>query len=132
MRREFVAIESACRRWGGLASAEEVLTTLRQRTVDQPLSRLARWIVRRDLISLQWGATTWLPLFQFDTKAMSPSADVVPVTGELVNVFDDWELIGWYISPNTWLGGLTPIAAVKALPARVHQAARADRFIARG
>ncbi len=127
----FGEIEVAYRRSGGLASDADVVSMLRQSS-DQPLSRLARWIVARDVVSFEYCGTTWLPLFQFEAGSPSVLPAVTAVIRELVDIFDDWELATWFALPNTWLQGRTPVDAVAAHSSAVVEAARADRFIARG
>jgi hypothetical protein len=63
---------------------------------------------------------------------MTLPPEVAAVVRELSGEFDEWELASWFTSPNTWLGNMTPVAALTALPAAVREAARVDRFIARG
>jgi hypothetical protein len=54
------------------------------------------------------------------------------VTAELTPAFTGWELADWFVEPNNWLDGVSPINELKADPDAVRQAARADRFIAAG
>ena len=129
--RQFVAMQAVCRRSGGIASDDDVLLLLR-RCSDQPLSKLARWIVSRHVVSFKWHARTWLPMFQFDPVDMSLRPGVAAVIRELSDVFDDWELMAWFTSPNEWLRDMAPVDAIAASPAAVFDAARADRFIAGG
>ena len=129
--RQFAAMRTATRRHGGIAHSDVVLLLLRGHA-PQPLSRLARWIVAREVVSFEWESTTWLPLFQFDLRDMSVRPDVAAVTCELRDVFDDWELMGWFTSPNGWLGYELPVDLRAVQPAAVLEAARADRFVARG
>ncbi len=124
-------IEVAYRRSGGIASDADVVSMLRQCS-DQPMSRLARWIVARDVVSFEHHGTTWLPLFQFEGKAPTVQPAVTGVIRELVDVFDDWELATWFALPNTWLQAKTPVEVIATHPSAVREAARADRFIARG
>ena len=129
---QFVSLEAACRRSGGIVSADEVVLMLRNCGSNQPLSKLARWIVARDVMSFEWRATTWLPLFQFERGDMSLRPGVSAVVCELSDVFDVWELMAWFTSPNTWLCDMAPADLVAIRPAAVLEAARADRFISRG
>jgi hypothetical protein len=130
--RRVAALELAYGQHGGMASAEDVVNMLSHRNHAQPLSRVARWLVDRDVVSFDWQGTTWLPLFQFEQGAMTLRLEVTAVIRELSGVFDGWELAGWFVSPNTGLGNMTPVAVISALPAAVCEAARVDRFIARG
>lgn len=129
--RHFATMEAAYRRSGGIASDGDVALMLRPCS-DQPLSRLARWIAARDVVSFEFRATTWLPLFQFDGAAPSVLPPVTAVIRELTDVFDDWELAAWFALPNAWLRGRTPVEVLAGHPSAVREAARADRFIARG
>ncbi len=63
---------------------------------------------------------------------MRPLDGVVAVTTELKDVFDDLELADWFIKANAWLGDDAPADRVITDPPAVLEAARADRFIARG
>ena len=47
--------------------SEEVADALR-RTHSQPLSKLARWIVSRSIVTVQWRGQTLVPLFQFSAS----------------------------------------------------------------
>jgi hypothetical protein len=124
-------MEAAYRRCGGIASGDELAVMLR-RWSEQPLSRLGRWIVAREVVSFDCHGTTWLPLFQFEQVSMSLRPEVTVVIEELSDVFDDWELADWFVVPNAWLDGMTPVDALAACPSSLREAARADRFIARG
>ena len=100
------------------------------------LSRLARQIVDRQVISVDWHQETWLPLFQFDRPDMRVRDLLPPVLAELNAVYDPLELAQWFVRPNSALGGLMPAAALSGSfrpeSAAVLQAARTDRFVARG
>ena len=129
--QHFDEIEAAYRYSGGIASDADVVSMLRKCS-DQPISRLARSIVARDVVSFECEGTTWLPLFQFESQPPTVRPTVTAVVRELVDVFDDWELASWFALPNNWLQGRTPVDAVAAHPCAVREAARADRYIARG
>jgi len=124
-------MEAAYRRSGGIARGNDVVLMLRQCS-SQPMSRLARWIVARDVVSFKCHGTTWLPLFQFGGATLSVLPAVSAVIQELADVFDDWELAAWFAQANTWLRGRAPVEALLDYPCEVREAARADRFIARG
>jgi hypothetical protein len=129
--RQFLAMERAFLAHGGLASGNEMVQRLR-RHVDQPLSALARWIVRRSIVRFEWQGNTLIPLFQFDVADMSVRATTAKVLSELVAVFDDWDLALWFAQPNSWLHDVAPIEAFDSDPLEVVHAARADHFVARG
>ena len=121
----------AYRRTGGLASGDELTFLLRRRT-SQPISMLARWIVERRVVSFGWRGEYLLPMFQFDRADMGVRRPVSAVLGEFDGTFDDWELATWFALPNTWLGDDAPVDVLPRDPHAVLQAARADRFVARG
>ena len=121
----------AYRRTGGLVSGAEVELLLR-RHATQPLSLLARWIVTRRLVSYPWQSDILVPLFQFDRRDMSLRPETVQVVAELADTFDDWELAAWFAQPNSWLQDAAPVEVIDVDQPAVLQAARADRFVARG
>jgi hypothetical protein len=118
-------------RTGGLMRSGEVLFLLRRRS-SQPLSLLARWIVDQRVVSFEWQADRLIPMFQFDLADMSLRPEAIAVLAELAGTFDDWELAGWLAEPNARLQGRIPVDALGADPQAVLDAARADRFVARG
>jgi hypothetical protein len=126
-----LALERAFRWSGGMVSADELARLLRGR-VEQPLSTVARWIVAREVVNVEWRSQTMLPLFQFDLRDATLRVPVAAVVRELAVVFDDWDLVCWFAEPNAWLGGALPARLVEAHASAVLAAARADRFIARG
>jgi hypothetical protein len=119
------------RRTGGLVSGDELTLLLRRRT-SQPISMLARWIVERRVVSFGWQGEYLVPMFQFDRADMGVRRPVSAVLDEFDGTLDDWELATWFALPNTWLGDDTPVDVLPRDPHTVLQAARADRFIARG
>src|SRR3954449_441454 len=86
--RQFSMLQDACLVHGGLATGDEIARRLRRHAA-QPLSLLARWIVRREVISLAWRNQTWLPLFQFDLATMTRREPVCAALRELSDAFDD-------------------------------------------
>ena len=128
---EFLAMLAAYRCHGGLARAEEFLALLHD-DGGMGLSTLARWIARRSVISFEWQAQIWLPLFQFMRPEMRPCPAVVSVLAELAPVCEPWELAHWFARDNVWLDGRVPADALAITPAAVLAAARADRFIRTG
>ncbi len=124
-------MQRAFRATGGLVSGDRLADMLRSR-VDQPISLLARWIVDGRVISFEARGATWLPLFQFDPDGVDVTDGVRRVLGELRGVFDNWELVQWFATPNTWLDGASPVDVIADDPQAVVQAARTDRFVAAG
>jgi hypothetical protein len=118
-------------RTGGLMRSEQVLFMLRRRS-SQALSMLARWIVDQRAVTFEWQADRLVPTFQFDLADMSIRPEAAAVLAELAGVFDDWELASWFAEPNAWLLGRRPVDTLQADTQAVLDAARADRFVARG
>lgn len=129
--REYREMQQAFRAGGGLANSDEVTRLLGVRT-EQPISVLARWIVAHEVVSFEWNSRTMLPLFQFDLPAMTLRPEVAVVIRELAHVLSDWEIGLWFARPNAWLGDAAPIDSLASDPRGVHDAARADRYLARG
>jgi hypothetical protein len=127
--RAFVALLDACRPTGGLAPAEELLVSFKHRG-GPDVSMLARWIVARQVISFAWHARTWLPLFQFCPRDMTPRRELGPVVAELNAVYDECELATWFATPNLSLAGRSPLNAFDSDALAVVRAARIDRFVA--
>jgi hypothetical protein len=123
--RQFAAMELAYARTGGLLSADTVARLLRVGDV-QPLSTLARWIVNRRVVSVQWQTQLLMPMFQFDLPGMHPRALVLDILGELTPFLDDWALARWFAEPHLRLEGRVPVDALSADPQAVHRAACAD------
>jgi len=129
--RQFLAMERAFTGHGGWASGDELARRLRTH-FDQPLSTLARWIVGRTIVQIEWQGNTLIPLFQFDMSDMSLQSTVAHLVAELVPVFGDWDLALWFAEPNSWLRDMAPVDVLQTHPLEVVHAARADRFVARG
>jgi hypothetical protein len=118
-------------RTAGVATIDELTAMLRRRT-SQPLSMLTRWIVERRIVKFGWQGEYLLPLFQFERADMGVRESVSAVLDELDRTFEDWDLAAWFALPNDWLGCEAPVDVLDSDPEAVRQAARADRFIARG
>ena len=129
--RQFLQMHHAYARTGGLLSGSDVAHRLR-RFHDQPLSTLGRWIVARSIVHFEWRSHILVPLFQFDAEEMALRPVVVNVLQELCEVLGDWELAHWFVQPNCWLSDAAPVDALGSEPEAVIDAARADRYIARG
>jgi len=119
------------RRGGGLLEANALAVRLRD-CCDQPISRLARWIVDRDIVVLASHGALLVPLFQFDLVSGQVLGVVQQALDELDGAFDDREIAHWFVQPNCWLDDRWPLDLITSDPVAVVEAARADRFIARG
>jgi len=128
--RRFAALGAALMRHGGFVPADQLCSLLRAHW-DQPLSRMARWIARREVVSVSWRAQIWLPMFQFER----PSLDIRPAVSEVVvalrQVYDDWALAEWFVRPHEQLARRVPAMELSCDPAAVKAAARRDRFVNR-
>ena len=128
---QFLLMESSFGKTGGLATADGAVRLMRK-FADQPLSRLAHWIVCRTIVSFEWRTQTLVPLFQFNASDMSLRSEILMIVRELAGAFDNWDTALWFAQPNVWLNDKAPIDIVASDPFAVLEAARADRFIARG
>jgi hypothetical protein len=124
-------IEHAFGASGGIVGSDEMVIRLRRRT-DQPISRLARWIVDGEVLSFQWRARIMVPVFQFDPQTLAPRAEVTSVIRELVPALSDWEIALWFAEPNAWLDDEPPVDAILHDPSVVLDAALAERYLLRG
>lgn len=125
--RAFVDMLDAYRSSGGLARAQEVFTLFNKRS-DLGAATLAHWMARRSVLSLEWHADVWFPLFQFERRCMGIKPALEPVFAALNPVFTPWELAHWCVQPHHWLQGCSPADTLDADAARVLRAACADRF----
>ncbi|MDD5480935.1 hypothetical protein [Rhodoferax sp.] len=123
----FVDLLNAYRRSGGLARAQEVAARFKRQGVND-ISPLAGWLVRREVISIEWQSKIWLPLFQFQPAGMVLRPGLSAVLAELVVVYNAWEVATWFCEPNTWLADATPIDSLAMGTANLLDAARAVRF----
>ncbi len=122
---------SSLRSSGGVLAGDRLVLLLRD-FHPQPISWLARAIVKRELVHITWRSQVLVPMFQFKLEDMSVREGISDVLATLVSIYDDWELAHWFAEPNEWLHGRSP-AELIGLDARgVHDAARADRFVGGG
>lgn len=129
--RAFVAMLPAFRATGGLATGDEVGEKFAQRQPDG-LSKLARRVAARELISFNWHANLWFPMFQFDHQTMEMNAEAHRIVGELARFMDGWEMTQWFATPHAALRNAMPVEMLTAHREATLNAARLDRFIALG
>jgi hypothetical protein len=127
----FVALLDAYRHSGGLVRADEA-SQLLERHHGPESTPLARWIAQRSVIYFDWQDEDWLPWFQFSCAGAQPPAAVRAVLVEINPVFDAWEVAQWFVRPNSALGDYLPLDILGEDPAAVLQAARRDRYMAKG
>lgn len=125
---EFSRMQTAFLPSGGLVDSEAFTAWLGAR-MDQPVSRLARWIVAHEVISLPRQSRAMLPIFQFDAN-LAPHPAVSRVIRELYPVLEDWDIGLWFAEPNLWLDGATPVDSIRWRPGDVFEAARGYRYLA--
>lgn len=116
---------------GGLITCDLFMRLLCS-DASQPISTLAKLIVGRTLVNVQWNGQTLIPMFQVGCGGLVMKPYMPETLFELVDVFDDWEIACWFSQPSTWLSGRPPAVAITNDPEGVFLAARADRFIAKG
>lgn len=125
---QFLEMETSFRSQGGMAGSDQVAELLSRRT-DQPISKLARWIVDRDVLSVSWRSRLVLPLFQFDLTMMMPRGPVREVIRGLAPVLGDWALALWFARRNDLLRGVAPVDVIVRDPWAVFDAARQERLL---
>lgn len=128
---QFVAMLPAFRPSGGLATGAEIGDRVVARRPDG-LSELARQIAARNLISFEWNASRWLPMFQFDPVTMHMDDGARAVARELTGFMDGWEIAMWFAAPHGALRGALPVDILKKDLDATIDAARLDRYIAQG
>jgi hypothetical protein len=113
---------------GGVLAADEVADLMRP-LVHQPLSRLARWIATREVVTIVLRSALFVPMFQFDRTLMELRPRCREAVLELSGAMVDGDVALWFAAPNAWLDGARPVAVVECDPDGVLEAARADRSI---
>ncbi len=126
-----VAARRAYAAGGGIMDGDTITSLVREHS-SQPISRVARWIVGREVVQFRCLADTLFPLFQFDLATMSIRPGAQRVIAELAPAFDDMELAQWFVRRNTCLAGAMPVDLVDSQLPAVLAAARTDRFVLRG
>ena len=130
-KTEFAMMESAYARHGGMLCCDEAVRCMRDHW-DQPISVLAKWIVARAMVTIDWRYDVFVPMFQIDTRLRCLRPGCREIIAELRDVMDDWDIARWFASGNPWLGGLPPVDILAASWREAFHAARVARFIARG
>jgi len=114
---------------GGVLGADALCIFLR-RQYDQPISRLARWIAAREIVSFEEFGVLWVPTFQFEASGWSVRRDVQTSCVVLAGVMDDWAVATWFATENDALAGEPPALVVARNAQAVLQAARVRRAAA--
>ena len=92
---------------GGVLSASELLLCSRPYS-EQPISRIARWIVRREAVQFALRGEAHFPLFQFEHGMTRVRPAVRRVIDELRPLMSDEELADWFARSNAWLSDCAP------------------------
>lgn len=116
---------------GGVVDSD-AMTRLLGKSVDQPISVLAHWIVKRRVVHFKCQGQILLPLFQFEPSGLELLPGVAEVIDQLSGCLDDDEIAEWFAQPSCWLEGASPAEAMAPRPSAVLQAARADQFALQG
>lgn len=114
--RCFVSMLRAFRETGGLVRGDEVAELLAQRGAGD-VSRLARWIVSREVIAFDWRGELWVPLFQFDLADMSLRPEVRQIARTLESSLDAWGVAVWFSAANARLDERAPVELLLENPA---------------
>lgn len=126
---EFLQLLAAYRASGGLAPGAEIAA----RQPGGGISGLGRLIAAKKVLSFEWSATTWLPVFQFQSGQIALREGVREVLEALsCPALDGWDMAQWFVQPSGLLAGAAPLALLGADTPAVIEAARAYRFILRG
>ena len=128
---EFARMNSAYARHGGMLRSDEAVRQMRE-LWDQPISVLAKWIVARTMITIDWRREVLIPMFQIDLCEGRLRPGCAEIIRELRDVMDDWEIARWFSVGNPWLGGSPPVDIMVTSSREAFHAARVARFIARG
>jgi hypothetical protein len=121
---QFVGLLNAFRPSGGLARAPEVAARFKRQGVTD-VSPMASWLLKRQVISIEWQSKIWLPLFQFCPTSMALRAGLSSVLAELVVRYDEWAIADWFAQPNVWLADCAPADVLAVAAPQVLIAARA-------
>lgn len=114
--------------FGGVETGDQMVGRMTERW-PQPISRLARWVVQRQVVNFHWHGTLYLPLFQFDLSCAWLRNEVPRVMDMLPRNFDDEEVAEWFARPSGLLEGDIPAHALLERHTAVMEAARATRFL---
>lgn len=127
----FITLLNGFRSSGGLQRLSTVRASRRGVWSADVIEALPAHIADRRVLGIIWNHEAWVPDFQFDGRGATRQP-ATAVFLELVPSHDPWELATWFVTPSTWLQYVRPIDLLELAPARVLEAARADRYVANG
>ncbi|MBC7942449.1 MAG: hypothetical protein H7Z19_22305 [Chitinophagaceae bacterium] len=127
----FIALLNGFRSSGGLQRLSVLQASRQDAWRIDVVEALPSRVAGRNVLGITWNHEVWVPDFQFDGHGAvkHPAAAVFL---ELTPSHDPWELATWFVSPSVWLRHDRPIDLLEKAPARVFEAARADRYITSG
>jgi len=120
---QYSTVKAAFAPYGGLLSASEVVSRMRWGRL-QPISTVARWIVTRKAVVVDWRGVTLLPMFQLDPGSLELRDECTEIVSELTESMDNWEIALWFATVHPELDGQRP---VDALSVRWHDVVKAAR-----
>jgi hypothetical protein len=123
----FIGMLDSYRNSGGLARAQEVFMLFKSRSALGAVA-LAHAMAQRTVLSLEWHADVWVPLFQFELRHMAVKPALAPVLAVLNPMYTPWELAYWCAQPHKLLDCQSPADAPDTDATQVLRAACADRF----
>ncbi len=130
--RLFTALCEAYAKTGGVACGDDLAALMADYGPAATNHRLARLIADEDLFYFQWRGSKWIPMMQLHLDDLSINRSIRQTRRELGADRDGWEAACWFVCPNDWLSGQRPVDLVDRDVHAVVQAARTDRFVARG
>jgi hypothetical protein len=127
----FIALLNEFRGRGGLQRLLAVQSAHRDTWSADVIETLPARVADRCVLGVTWNHEAWVPEFQFDAHGATKQA-AASVFLELTGSHDQWELATWFVTPSVWLQHSRPIDLIDTAPARLLEAARADRYVANG
>ena len=128
---DFEALRAAYRATGGLADGDDFARLLEDRQCGDCVS-LARLIASRAVFGFPWHGRFWIPMCQFDRRDLSVRTSTRRIVEELMPPYDGWEMAAWFVQPNAWLNGSSPLDGIDSDAGQVLKAASVERFVATG
>lgn len=129
--RQFMAMSAVYGRNGGLARGVDVGRQLEETGRGNFVS-LARLIIADRIFAFEWRESFWIPMFQFDAPGLDVNAASSRVLAEFDRSLDGWALGMWFSQRSQWLAQRPPLELLHVNLPRVLEAARIDKFIAKG
>lgn len=123
----FIALLNGFRSSGGIAAMRELRRRARWTLGTRP--SFEQWQSEARILAIEWNGESWFPLLQFQRISMNPEPVMQCVLAEFHGILGAWDVAAWLITPTVWLEGMTPASLVRADPAGVIRAARAERFL---